>query len=285
MNTKLHFIAIGVLTILGLSVQAGAVVYSPPPSWSPMSMLDLTYNTTTRRIEMVDQSTKMGAGVYAVLAIDTYLNLSVTSGATGYARPNNDATTFGSFDPTKPWSVLNGTAFSRRIGWNPGGAIKADIEEAYGDGASIWVECLSKSPGLESYLAVGKYGVKFSGTTSDAGLLDAAGVPIIEPADNGYSGIFGTAGSSTKWQWDYLMDHNTYAVSSQYLTSPGLLFSATYRVYVGDSQGNEIFNPDQSSASTIETWTWQGPANVPEPATIALWTTAWAWTMARRRRR
>ncbi len=79
----------------------------------------------------------------------------------------------------------------------------------------------------------------------------------VDPTINAYSGIFGTAGSSTKWQWDGRMDHNTYAVSLSDITAAGQLFSATYKVYVGDAAGNEILNPDLSSASSLETWTWQ----------------------------
>lgn len=104
---------------------------------------------------------------------------------------------------------------------------------------------LSKSPGLESYLAVGMYGTN---------------------SPNAYSGIFGTAGSSTKWRWDGAMDHNTYAVRLGDLSATNQLLSATYKVYVGDASGNEILNGDGSSASTIETWTWQGPATWFPPA-------------------
>ncbi len=94
---------------------------------------------------------------------------------------------------------------------------------------SLWIDCLSRSPGFDCYLAVGMYGTN---------------------SPNPYSGIFGTAGSSTKWQWDGMMDHNTYAVRLANIASPGQLFSATYRLYVGDSLGNEILKPDSSSAST-----------------------------------
>ena len=66
------------------------------------------------------------------------------------------------------------------------------------------------------------------------------------------------------------MDHNVNALPSSYLTSPDQVFTATYKVYVGDSQGNEILNADGSSACSLETWTWQGAACVPEPATIGL---------------
>ena len=120
------------------------------------------------------------------------------------------------------------------------------IQTTYGAGAGIWIDCLSKSAGLESYLAVGMNGM---------------GSP------NSYSGIFGTAGSDSKWKWDGMMDHNTYAVGLNNITSPGQLFSATYKVYIGDANGVEILNPDTSSASTMEIWTWQA---VPEPTALSL---------------
>jgi len=202
--------------------------YSSPPSWMPMTMLNVSFNSTSLKLDVVDEATMMGAGVYPVLS---------------FAPP-------GTYDPAQPWSVLNGTDYSRRLGWNPdSGFSLATIQTTYGSGAGIWIELRSKSAGLESYLAVGMNGMGSS---------------------NSYSGIFGTAGSSTKWQWDGMMDHNTYAVSMSDVTLPNELFSATYKVYVGDSLGNEILNPGGSSASTLETWTWQGPATIPEPTALSL---------------
>ena len=64
------------------------------------------------------------------------------------------------------------------------------------------------------------------------------------------------------------MDHNAYAVNLSDLTTPNELFSATYKVYVGDSSGNEL--ADAIGASTTTTWTWQGPVTVPEPTTMGL---------------
>jgi hypothetical protein len=237
--------------------------YSTPPSWSPMTMLNITYSTTTYTLSVVDESTKLGAGVYPVLALDTL--------STG--KPDTAATTFGSFDPSQPWSVLNGTAFSRRLGWNPGSStLSTDIQATYGTGTGIWIELISASAGLETYQAVGKYGVNSDNTLT------------VDASAGGYSGIFGTAGSSTKWQWDYQMDHNVYAVSSEYLVA-NQLYTATYKVYVGDSEGNEIFNTDGSSTATLETWTWQAPAVVPEPATLALLAIGGVISMIARKRR
>lgn len=221
------------LAVATCGMIASAQPYSSPPSWMPMTMLNVSLNTGTLRLDVVDQATKMGAGVYAGLTLAP----------------------LGTFDPAQPYAVLNGTEYSRRLGWDdanrmgntdPSLLINNLIHTTYGANASIWIDCLSKSTGLESYLAVGSNGM---------------GSP------NSYSGIFGTAGSSTKWQWDGMMDHNTYAVGLDYITAPGQLFSATYKVYVGDAMGNEILNPDTTSASTIETWTWQA---VPEPTTMSL---------------
>ena len=213
------------VAILGTLATAHAQ-YSNPPSWMPMTMLNVGFDTGALRLDVVNPS------LVPVLSLAP----------------------LGTYDPAQPWGVLNGTAYSRRLGWNPApGFSLATIQATYGSGAGIWIESLSKSAGLESYLAIGMYGVNANNTTT------------VDPAINAYSGIFGTAGSSTKWQWDGMMDHNAYAVSLSDIASPNELFSATYKVYVGDSLGNEILNPDGSSASTVETWTWQGPAAVPEP--------------------
>ncbi|MFB3892894.1 MAG: PEP-CTERM sorting domain-containing protein [Phycisphaerae bacterium] len=284
MNSALRNIRTIALIVIAIPALAQAA-FSPPPNWSPMTMLNVTFSTTALRLSVVDQATLMGPGVYAVMAIDTYNDPLVTTGATSYGRPNNSATAYGSFDPVQPWGLLNNTAFSRRLGWNPGGGtLQADIQATYGAGASIWIECLSKTPGLESYLAVGKWGVKATGTNPAEVTLDANNVPLIDPAVNGYSGIFGTGASSTKWKWDYLMDHNVYVVSSANITVANQVFTADYKVYIGDASGNEILNTDTSSASTIETWTWQGPA-IPEPATLALLVGGAAMATFRRRRR
>ena len=197
----------------GMALSAHA--YSSPPSWMPMTMLNVSFNPSTMKLDVVDQATKMGVGVYAGLTLAP----------------------LGTYDPTQPYAVLNGTQYSRRLGWDDANKNSGDpallinnlIQTTYGAGAGIWIDCLSKSAGLESYLAVGMNGM---------------GSP------NSYSGIFGTAGSDSKWKWDGMMDHNTYAVGLNNITSPGQLFSATYKVYIGDANGVEILNPDTSSAST-----------------------------------
>jgi hypothetical protein len=64
------------------------------------------------------------------------------------------------------------------------------------------------------------------------------------------------------------------------ITAPNQLFSATYKVYVGDSQGNEILNPDGTSASTTEVWTWQGPASLTTPEIMISQKVAVEWPAA-----
>ena len=81
-------------------------------------------------------------------------------------------------------------------------------------------------------------------------------------------------GSSDTWHWDYEMDHNTYAVNLVDITKSNQLFSAVYYVYIGDANGNIIFNNNGSSTGTTETWVWEwsgaAPTIVPEPATLGL---------------
>lgn len=220
--------------------------FANPPTWHPMTMLNVNFDTNTLKLDVVDQAEKMGPNVYPVLTV---------------AQD-------GSYDPAMPWGLLNGAAWSRRLGWDdpnrksgdPALLIGTLIANAYGPDAGIWIDCVSRSPGLDAYLAIGKFGVNAVNNATNAD-----GSVIVDPALNAYSGIFGTAGSPTRWRWDGQMDHNTYAVALSAITVPDQLFSATYKVYVGDPQGNEILNPDGSSASTTEVWTWQGPATGFQP--------------------
>ena len=210
------------LTILAHATAADAT--SMPPSWMPMTMLVVSFDTAAQKLDVQNQTAAV------LLAYDT----------DSMGRPDPAATTFAQYDPTQPWSVL-----------------RSNIEAAYGTGASIWIESISQSAGLDTYLAIGKYGVNVNNTMT------------VDPAAHGYTGIFGTAGSSSMWQWDYQMDHNTYAVPWADL-SPNQQYTATYKVYVGDALGNEL--AAASGASTLETWTWNAPAlmPVPEPTTSVL---------------
>jgi len=214
--------------------------YSSPPTWSPMSMLNVAYDSANHHLTIVSEATKLGAGVYPVLT---------------YA-------TAGTFDPAQPWNILNDANYSRRLGWydpnsnkTDGTALKDVVQSIYGAGASVWIEWTAGSSKIQSYKAVGKYGINADNSLT----YDAAG--------GAYTGIFGTAGSSTKWNWDYNMDHNLYLVPQSAVAYPGELFTATYHLYVGDSAGNEIFNSDNSDSGTTTTWTWQ---SVPEPASLSL---------------
>ena len=167
--------------ILGIGGQATAAV---PPSWLQMTMPDVTFNTTTKKLAVVD------AGINAPLAANTVANGNLTAGV-------------GTFDTLQPYTVLNGTVFSRRLGWNDPAAvnlIQDDINTVYGfqaDGFTprgyVWIQSLSQSPGLNTYLAVGNWGVNADGSMT---------VDAMNPTGPIYSGIFGTAGSSTKWKWD-----------------------------------------------------------------------------------
>jgi hypothetical protein len=240
-NMKTRTSLAAAILILSLSI-VGQVyaAYSDPPTWQGMTMLNISFNTATNTLDVVDQSTTTYAGGVP-LALNTLPGGRVDEGAT--------ITTYGTFAP--PVNVLDNTAFSRRLGWNPTNygigqlTLQQRIESVYGTGASVWINLISKTSGLESYVAVGKTGL---------------GTSPLYPLTP-YAGIFGTAGSDTKWHWDYLMDHNTYAVPAAYLVADKT-YSATYDVYIGDSLGNKI------GASTLETWTWKAPHTIPAPVPI-----------------
>ena len=245
-QTKLFILVLASILCTSHMVEAA---YDIPPSWRFMTMLDISFDTTNKLLSVVAPT------------VNEQLSINTLS---GQSNPNWDgtvdktATNFASFDPGKPWAVLKNKAFSRRFGWDTSQTtLAADIQAAYGADASIWIESIAQSPGLETYLAIGKYGV--NGHTPYTTDVDET----LNPRP--YSGIFGTGGSSTKWKWDYQMDHNTYAVPLSYLV-PNQQYSATYKVYPGDSHGNEILNNNGTSASTLETWTWQAPATWVLPA-------------------
>jgi len=242
-------------TVASFSVTTG---YANPPSWMPMAMLNVAYDTSSKKLTVQD--------------------LNTHASFPGTTLPALTYVPAGTYDPTKPWSAINsGVAISRQLGWDDNTALHGSgitvpgslpylIQSAY-PGNSIWIERISQSPGLETYFADGMFGV---GGTSSGALTgtpqpysnSATGLPIIYA--NNYYGIFGTNGSPIKWKWDGTMIHNVYAVPASYITQPNQVFTATYKVYVGDATGNEIFNSDSSSTSTTETWSWKGPATVPD---------------------
>jgi hypothetical protein len=155
------------------------------------------------------------------------------------------------------------------LGWNDPGydytlppeispsSILYPVHNVYGPDAGIWIEALSTTPCLNSYLAVGMWGVN-ADSTQNVDYANPSGVP--------YSGIFGTNGSSTRWHWDAYMDHNIYRVPFSCLNAPNQLFSATYRLYIGDAAGNELLVDKNgnsiASAATTTAWQWLGPAFV-----------------------
>jgi hypothetical protein len=212
-----------------------------------MTMLNISL--TGGQLSIVPQTTTIS------LAYDTYSDPAVTSGTTAYGRSNYNTTTPGSWDPAAPWGVLNGKAFSRQLGWNPAAGLNAaTVQTAFGSNASIWIQKLSSTAGLETYQAVGKFGVNSNNTA------------IVDPAANAYAGIFGTNGSSQSWQWDYMMDHNVNTVSLASIVAAGQTFSATYKLYIGDANGIDI----APNAATTTTWTWTANA-VPTPIPAAAW--------------
>jgi len=213
---------------------ARAVDYAPAPGWGGMVMLDVTYDPGNKSIALMPETYYFPAGSGPVLQAA------------------------GNYDPAQPWGVLNGTVYSRRLGWNDPNEGIADwqIGDLLPAGTSLWINRTGGSPELKTY-AVAEY-------------------------DNTkpYTPIFGTAGSDSKWQWDLFMDHNAVAVDFALLSVPNQLFTATYEVYVGDALGNPLAG--YTSATT--TWSWTGPAVVPEPTGLALLAAAGALVMQRRRR-
>lgn len=109
------------------------------------------------------------------------------------------------FDASMPWAVLQEKAHNFQYGWNPSGFW------APPSGTAVWIEQLDVTAGLEVYYV--------------------AGLPISAP----YDPIFGTEGSSTRWQWDGFMTHNAYAVLNPSESS----YHATYKVYIGDQNTGE----------------------------------------------
>ena len=237
---------------LCLNSQAQAA-YSVPLQWMPMNMLNVSFTGD--------------ASNGALSVVDPTVNAQLYTNTNMMGMGTNDGTASG-FDPSKPWSVLNGTAFSRLFGWYDGttpmgtassggmGTLGSAITTAYGTGANIWIQQTAASAGLKTYQAIGKFGVNIDNSQN--------------PAAGGYDPIFGTAGSSIRWKWDYMMDHNTYAVSLSDIVANQVL-SATYKVYVGDANGNEIMNTNGTSAATSETWNLQAPAVMPTPIPAAAW--------------
>jgi hypothetical protein len=135
--------------------------------------------------------------------------------------------------------VLNGTAYSRVLGWYDEGTTGANGDNFYDTyavelaGHYVWIEKTGGSPELKTYA------------------VSEAEDPI-----GPYTPIFGTDGSPARWCWDGFMAHNVYAVPLTALAASNQAFTATYHLYVGDATGN----PVPGYGGTTTTWTWQGPA-------------------------
>ena len=91
------------ILLLMVSFGGKASAYSTPPIWMPMTMLDISFNSVTGKLAIIP---------------------------TTFAAPlvtNTDTPGLAAFDPAQPYAVLNGTAFSRRFGWNDPGYTMANI--------------------------------------------------------------------------------------------------------------------------------------------------------------
>lgn len=223
-----------------------AYAYSPPPSWMPMTMLNVSLDANNN--VMIETT----AGIPRLQpAPGTYNSITHTYDLSAV-----------SYDPAQPWAVINGTAYSRELGWydmgtggmgmGMGGMGGDDFYATYAmqlAGHSLWIERTGGSAELKTYF------------------VDEASSMNMN-ANGPYTPIFGTDGSDTKWRWDGFMDHNANAVNLTDITAPDQIFTATYHLYVGDALGNAV----AGYGDTTTTWTWQGPAVavVPEPTAIVL---------------
>ncbi len=163
------------------------------------------------------------------------------------------------FDSRSNYYVLTDKAYSLQYAWNPGGIFTPP------EGAAVWIECLSASPGLENY--------------------DGPGNKNEDPA-RPYTPILGTAGSPTKWAWYGRMAHNAYAIRQ----STTNVLSAEYRVYFGDAQtGARDAYAGYDDATVALTWTvdpvTEPPTFLfgavgPDPGTPLCFLNADDWTIA-----
>jgi hypothetical protein len=135
------------------------------------------------------------------------------------------------FDPAQPWCVLEGKAYNFQYAFNPGGFITLP------EGSGIWVERLHQDEPLAVYLRPPMF---TSGATW----------PQVFTADG------------QRWRWSGAMQHNAYAVY-QPLQS---LYTASYRVYLGDATSGEPL-PGYGSADATLNWT---ATPVPEPSAVVL---------------
>lgn len=214
-----------------------ARAYSPPPDWDPMLMLNVSLNASNQ---------------LAVETTSDIIRLTIAPGAYNSTNKTYNLATV-SFDPALPYAVLNGTAYSRVLGWYDKGTTGANGDNFYDTYSAqlhgtnyVWIEKTGGSPELKTY------------SVSE----DVTGDP-----GSPYTPIFGTDGSSPKWRWDGFMDHNAYAVDLKYLNRSNQLFTATYHLYIGDADGNLV----SGYGGTTTTWRWQGPAVAVVPTPGIAW--------------
>jgi hypothetical protein len=192
-----------------------------------MLMLNVTLNASNQlAVETTDDIIPLTVAPDAYEATNQTYNLAAVS-----------------FDPTQPYEVLNGTAYSRVLGWYD--PVNDDFYETHSsqlNGNSVWIERIGGSPELKTY------------TVTEDSNGGNPGIP--------YTPILGADGSSPKWLWDGFMDHNANAVALKYLTASNQIFIATYHLYIGDTNGN----PVSGFGDTTTTWRWHGPAVPVVPA-------------------
>jgi hypothetical protein len=251
-NVKFPFRAPALAVAIFGTVASAQADYAPPPSWMPMKMLNVSLDANN------NVSVETTADIY---------RLNPAPGTYQAATHTYDLSVV-SFDPAQAWSVLNGTAYSRVLGWydrGVGGTGGDDFYATYAAqlaGHSLWIERIGGSPELKTY---------FVDEASSWNMT----------ANGPYTPIFGTDGSPTQWRWDGFMDHNANAVALTDITAPNQLFTANYHLYVGDQLGNAV----AGYGDTTTTWTWRGPemAVVPEPAVSAFLAAGLGgWTLCRR---
>ncbi|TWT47297.1 hypothetical protein [Botrimarina hoheduenensis] len=107
-----------------------------------------------------------------------------------------------SFDPTKPWAVLEDMAYNFQYGW------VADSIWAPPAGLAVFIEPNFVTPGLEVY--------DRSWITSGMSFNEMSYEPLF---------VGGAA-----WRWNGRMTHHAYAVSNPALTE----YEASYRVFLAD---------------------------------------------------
>jgi hypothetical protein len=157
------------------------------------------------------------------------LNVSVATNDKPRLRPLPDGY---AFDPQSKYRVIQGKAYNYQFAWNPGGLISPP------DGASIWIECIDSTPGLETYDGPGNHA---------------------ENPPRPYTPIFGTAGSPRIWKWYGRMAHNTYALRNPVTN----VITAEYRLFFGNAEtGSRAAYLDYPETRATLVWDIDSPVFV-----------------------